>query len=848
MKFSKSLSKRGLALFLALMMCISLLPTTVLAAEIQEATHVDHNKDGWTCEYVKTDELICGLEEHEHTAACSPEVVMEADTAAVTDGDMDLNQGDITDDVLVDSISDTTGEIQATVTDETQTMGLSDEEGLADSADANYICGKQEHVHTDECYAHEWRCIPPSENVTRFLRAVKLISDEVTLADEEAITNARNAYDVLTEDDKANVSVVEAYAVLTNAETVLETAKADAEKVNEETSEEVPAQNSTENSEIEIPENAVVLNPAELVGYNMGEGEIDLYTLFLYATQIGQELGVFSGDSYVTELTLAGAQSTETFAFEDYMLNDGDDAPDTPVKLTSSQVYYNQQPVTVYFSAEKTEEDTEHQAEGLAETEYTVMLELPTNGPSDLAELTAIINGKGCGVTPSIFGGYQAVVSLSSPPKSCQVRWKNSTITCELSDVGYNNMWRATVNEQQWDVVATHPQPVYVYMRIADGISNAGWTLNDKKFYTIGEITVDLPEVDSTKSDGLSAAERYTKYKDEINEALQGIMRFSGNANMSLDLSALDWTAAPQKDHAFGLLTSNGADDYDQSNNQVWHLNGLLTREAAEKKYRLTISYVDESGKPLHEAYIQEELSSGSTYEVKSPEISGYELVDSDQATVKGQIGNTDAVVTVTYRKVNDPTPEKPNQPTVTKGFGEDAVALAVGQTIPYVVTIGVTGTPEKPVTGIKITDAKFNTSATVNGQSVTWTSLGNDTYSCTLPEKITNTADITVAYSYTVIEADVTAGKIVNTATVSTLNDNEPSDPGSSTATVATYVVNYYEKGTTTSVEPSKTVTVKFTGTSYEVSEDAVSVDNYTVDGASTKTLTINGTSVLSR
>ncbi|MCX4374133.1 MAG: hypothetical protein OSJ58_20385, partial [Dysosmobacter sp.] len=39
MKIFKTLSKRGLALFLVLTMCVSLLPTTALAAEAAEALH-----------------------------------------------------------------------------------------------------------------------------------------------------------------------------------------------------------------------------------------------------------------------------------------------------------------------------------------------------------------------------------------------------------------------------------------------------------------------------------------------------------------------------------------------------------------------------------------------------------------------------------------------------------------------------------------------------------------------------------------------------------------------------------------------------------------------------------------
>ena len=65
MKIYKTLRKRGLALFLALTMCLSLIQTTAFANE--EAEHV-HNEGGWTCAY--TDPVTEPACVHEHDAAC----------------------------------------------------------------------------------------------------------------------------------------------------------------------------------------------------------------------------------------------------------------------------------------------------------------------------------------------------------------------------------------------------------------------------------------------------------------------------------------------------------------------------------------------------------------------------------------------------------------------------------------------------------------------------------------------------------------------------------------------------------------------------------------------------------
>ncbi len=65
MKIYKTMRKRGLALFLALTMCLSLIQTTAFANE--EAEHA-HNEGGWTCAY--TDPVTEPACVHEHDAAC----------------------------------------------------------------------------------------------------------------------------------------------------------------------------------------------------------------------------------------------------------------------------------------------------------------------------------------------------------------------------------------------------------------------------------------------------------------------------------------------------------------------------------------------------------------------------------------------------------------------------------------------------------------------------------------------------------------------------------------------------------------------------------------------------------
>ncbi len=82
MKIYKTLRKRGLALFLALTMCLSLIQTTAFANE--EAEHA-HNEGGWTCAY--TDPVTEPACVHEHDAACGYVEAVEEIPCACTGTD-----------------------------------------------------------------------------------------------------------------------------------------------------------------------------------------------------------------------------------------------------------------------------------------------------------------------------------------------------------------------------------------------------------------------------------------------------------------------------------------------------------------------------------------------------------------------------------------------------------------------------------------------------------------------------------------------------------------------------------------------------------------------------------------
>lgn len=153
MKHWKNLGKRGLALFLVLMMCMTLLPTAALAADEQDHKH---NQDGWTCVQGEPErKLTCA---HEHSEACyAPgEPVLACEETHHTEDCYAPGE-----DVLICGFQ----------LEHTHDETCFDEEGAA-------ICGMEEHTHTGECYApgedvltcgedahHTEECYVPGEDV-----------------------------------------------------------------------------------------------------------------------------------------------------------------------------------------------------------------------------------------------------------------------------------------------------------------------------------------------------------------------------------------------------------------------------------------------------------------------------------------------------------------------------------------------------------------------------------------------------------------------------------------------------------------------------------------------------------
>ena len=71
--------------------------------------------------------------------------------------------------------------------------------------------------------------------------------------------------------------------------------------------------------------------------------------------------------------------------------------------------------------------------------------------------------------------------------------------------------------------------------------------------------------------------------------------------------------------------------------------------------YTLTIRYQDDRGYDKARPHIAE-LKPGEKYDVKSPEIKGYKIVDEGQKTIKGEMPEGDVTVTVVYEATGEAT------------------------------------------------------------------------------------------------------------------------------------------------------------------------------------------------
>lgn len=187
--------------------------------------------------------------------------------------------------------------------------------------------------------------------------------------------------------------------------------------------------------------------------------------------------------------------------------------------------------------------------------------------------------------------------------------------------------------------------PVYVYLKING--STEGWVANKEGWFTIGKI--EVPGLESaTKYKHNQIYNGFIDEKGIMNIISTSLKRHPDNSTCYFDPSSSD---VYQKD----LIVAQGATGYlDEAQDGVnaWHLNFYMN---APKKVTLTINYVDTEGNIVHEQY-KEEKNFGSSYNVPSPSIDGYSLVNKDQEVIEVDKLLTSVTYDVIYQRTSTGT------------------------------------------------------------------------------------------------------------------------------------------------------------------------------------------------
>lgn len=235
------------------------------------------------------------------------------------------------------------------------------------------------------------------------------------------------------------------------------------------------------------------------------------------------------------------------------------------------------------------------------------------------------------------------VVSLKSDNSSCTVTGKKAgevtvTHTYKGSYTGsnYTETFNVTVVEAS--------TRIYVYLKIeSDGnVSDTGWQASANGWYTIGYIDVPASVLPA------ATTETSTEFKD-FNPVpyFDDIVRHSNNANMSVDLKALDWN---DRAHSCGLhMTPNGATDYNVGSTKQWHLDGYLYIKQYSK---VTVEHVydieDGEPAPTLPPDFDKNVKTGNSFHYDVPAIQGY-VADITKVELPQVIG--DQKIAVTYHK-----------------------------------------------------------------------------------------------------------------------------------------------------------------------------------------------------
>lgn len=342
---------------------------------------------------------------------------------------------------------------------------------------------------------------------------------------------------------------------------------------------------------------------------------------------------------------------------------------------------------------------------------------------------------------------------------------------------------------------------------IADGASwneniTANTAVTESKTYTYTFNTSVNSNLKVEKTLEKVNGKAYTTGKVEADDVLTYTVKVTNTGNVSLSGIAVTDTftgsAAPTTTTADVTWTLDPASN---SYKATWNVGDLAAGADATLTYTYTVRAADQGKTITNSAVAASSDTTGS---------------DTNEVTVY----NPDMTVTKAVTKVND-----------TVVTADKTVVVKKDDVLTYTITVQNTG--DQDLTNVIVTDTKWSngTKITVSGVNAPVTLTSNS-----YPISVLNVGEtVTITYTYTVTEADVTAGMVTNK--VSVTSKETPGGEGGETTTnvVGGYTIEA-SSGANGRIHPAGSVKVAAgANQTFTITADAgYHISDVTVDGVS--------------
>ena len=291
------------------------------------------------------------------------------------------------------------------------------------------------------------------------------------------------------------------------------------------------------------------------------------------------------------------------------------------VKTFENVEYDSNLPVYEYVAAEG------YDFSGFGVMPATVQQNLVFEGTTQIKTFTVTFVNENGNVITSVEYNYGEQVVKPADPKKSDVKIENGTDAAKWSRFAFAG-W---VAEGDYTV---------------DDMNKVTEDMTFKAKFTESQIKVyfhilnrDMPQAEEPAS---HSSKDYSK-------SVEGSLKTFAEINNNDEAVANAIFAAPSAED-FGITLNDGESIkwyvIKKINADKWHVDGIIVGQ----KYDVVVNYVDEAGNTLSESKTVS-VAATEEYNVESPEIKGYELVDANEANVTGVMPYKTVEVTVEYKK-----------------------------------------------------------------------------------------------------------------------------------------------------------------------------------------------------